>query len=247
MDPADEDARIRELCWGFYTTSRAGAVRLSDGGGPFGFDVQKAQQVDYLMRTYGLDGIIETGCHMGDTTAYLAAIYPELPIVTCDINPEYFAFTKARLRSAGNVTVLHGNSSDLLPNLVSQFRKPLVYLDAHWGPEWPLLEELACVRHGLVAVDDFNINHPRFGYDTYDGVDCGPELVRQALPDLDRLFVGNPYGHYGLPCLQVGRRSGVGYIPLGLDLASREGSDMFAPVALRPGVGVPPWAAGVAA
>lgn len=57
----------------FYRTWRAGACRLSDGGGPFGFDIAVALLADGLISGFGCDAIAETGCFLGDTTAYLEA------------------------------------------------------------------------------------------------------------------------------------------------------------------------------
>ena len=60
----------------FYRTWRAGACRLPDGGGPFGFDIAVALLADELITGYGCDAIAETGCFLGDTTAYPARRYP---------------------------------------------------------------------------------------------------------------------------------------------------------------------------
>jgi hypothetical protein len=62
----------------FYRTGRAGACRLSDGGGPFGFDIAVALLADELISGYGCDAVAETGCFLGDTTDYLARRYPAL-------------------------------------------------------------------------------------------------------------------------------------------------------------------------
>lgn len=81
----------------FYRTARAGASRLSDGGGPFGFDIAVALLADEVIAAYGCDAIAETGCFFGDTTDHLARRYPELPLYTCDIEPVFASFTAHRL------------------------------------------------------------------------------------------------------------------------------------------------------
>jgi hypothetical protein len=100
------------------------------------------------------------------------------------------------------------------------------------------------VTGGAVCVDDFYIGHPRFGYDTY-GRRCDAQLVADAMPGRDLMFVSNPFAAYPLPCLQTGRRAGVGYIPLGrpnYEAADvMNGSDMFCAVSLRPQVLMPSW------
>ena len=69
----------------FYRTLRLSATELSDGGGPFGFDITTALEFDYLIERYQCDAVIETGSNMGDTTEYLARAYPHLTSVTCDV------------------------------------------------------------------------------------------------------------------------------------------------------------------
>jgi hypothetical protein len=222
----------------FYRVPRAGAVRLSDGGGPFGFDITVAIQVEHLVTALDCDGIIETGCFLGDTTEYLARRYPHLPIRTCDIEPQAAEFTRQRLAGMGNVTVLTGDSAALLGQLAHGLRRPLYYLDAHWYEQWPLSAELASISVGVVCIDDFDIGHPRFGYDTYQGRPCDPHLVAAALPDLAAMWVGNPFFDYTVPCLQTGRRAGTGYLLRGLPGSIDH--PMFTPVPLRP-VRLPQW------
>ncbi|MET7573384.1 hypothetical protein ABZT04_33540 [Streptomyces sp. NPDC005492] len=240
MAPPD-DQRLTSLLLTFYTTARLGQGRLSDNGGPFGFDIFTALQVDFLIDAYSCDGIVETGCFLGDTTEYLANRYRQLPIRTCDIDANSAGATRQRLAGHQNVTVLQGDSAALLPSLLCGLKRPLVYLDAHWQEKWPLRDELTAVREGVVAIDDFYIGHDRFGYDHYDGVRCGPDLVAQALPGVDELFVGNPYAKYPVPCLQTGRRSGTGYLARDLDSGAMARSDLFVRVPLRPEVMMPPW------
>lgn len=236
-----EDPRLASLLLTFYTTPRLGQEQLSDGGGPFGFDITTALQIDFLIDSYGCDGIVETGCFLGDTTEYLANRYPQLPIRTCDVVENHAAFTQHRVADRQNVTVFHGDSAALLPSLLCGLNRPLVYLDAHWLDKWPLRDELISIRDGVIAIDDFYIGHDRFGYDHYDGEVCGPELVARALPGTEVLFVGNPYADYRVPCLQTGRRSGTGYLARDLDPGLMARSDFFVRVPLRPEIIMPPW------
>ncbi len=126
----------------FYRTGRAGAIRLSDGGGPFGFDIAVALMVDELIRGYRCDAIAETGCFAGDTTFYLARRYPGLPVYACDIDPESAAFTARRLAGCPNVGVTCEDSPRCWHALRAAHARPLAFLDAHWGERWPLAAEL---------------------------------------------------------------------------------------------------------
>ncbi|MER0477243.1 hypothetical protein ABR737_02515 [Streptomyces sp. Edi2] len=237
-----DSASLQHLLGAFYRTPRAGGLdRLAGGGGPLGFDITTACQVHHLMTAYGCDGIVESGCHLGDTTEYFARAYPQLPVRTCDLDPGRAAFTRARLATWRNADVRHGDSATLLPALLAGLRRPLLFLDAHWGPRWPLRAELAAIHEGVAVIDDFDIGHPRFGHDTYDGVACGPQLVAEELPALERMFVGHVEADYPLPCLQTGRRSGTGFLALGLDDRPMAAHPWFAEVVLRPHPALPTW------
>lgn len=244
-------ADVQAVFDAFYRTARAGHLDgLSDDGGPFGFDITVALQIDQAVTAYRCDGIVETGTHLGDTAEYLARRYPNLPVRTCELDPARARFAEQRLRAFPNTHVVCGDSAALLPVLVRGLARPMVVLDAHWAPVWPLPAELAGLAGPLlppagcvVAVDDFAIGHPRFGHDTYEGVVCGLGLVAETLPHLYRMFVGNPTALYPLPCLQPGRRSGTGYLALGVGDEPLLNSPWFTPVPLRPAPVLPTWSA----
>ena len=66
-------------------------------------------------------------------------------------------------------------------------------------------------------VHDFDIGHPRFSFDAYDGVACGPGLLGRMSRPPGRYFILDPAAVLPLPCLQTGRRAGVAAITAGLD------------------------------
>lgn len=203
----------------FYQVERAGAVRLSDGGGPFGFDITRALLVDDLLRAYQCDAVLETGCFLGDTTRYLAARYPDLPVYSCDIVPEHVAFTRRRLAAAGcqNALVSCSDSPALVETISQLYERPLIYLDAHWEDRWPLDAELAAIARGVVLVDDFDIGHARFSFDIYGGRPCDRSVFAVMPSPPARYWTPDPDASWPLPCLQVGRRGGTGITVIGLD------------------------------
>lgn len=206
----------------FYRTERAGAARLSDGGGPFGFDVTVALIVDDLIIAYSCDAVVETGCFLGDTTSYLARRYPDLPVHSCDTDAGYASFTRQRLSGERNTSVTCADSPTLVESVACDYHRPLFFLDAHWGERWPLERELAAVSTGVVAIHDFDVGHPRFAFDTYQGVVCGPELLEGMAVQPPRYFTPDPDAEHQLPCLQTGRRAGVGIVAIGLEPAALE-------------------------
>jgi SAM-dependent methyltransferase len=218
---ADDDCpRTSAVLGAFYQVERAGVIGLSDGGGPFGFDITVALIVDDLMRRYECDAIIETGCFLGDTTCYLARRYQDIPVYSCDIDPGYAAFARRRLAGYGNVQVTHEDSPDLVARASARHVRPFFFLDAHWREVWPLSRELEQISHGVVAIHDFDIGHPRFSYDEYDGIVCGPRVLAAMASPPEFYFTPDVDTVPALPCLQMGRRAGVGFIAVGLDTGS---------------------------
>ncbi|MGH3245171.1 MAG: hypothetical protein ACRDOI_03030 [Trebonia sp.] len=215
----DQQAETELTVSVFYRTGRAGAQRLSDGGGPFGFDVVVALMVDELIRGFGCDAIAETGCFAGDTTFYLARRYPGLPVYSCDIDPASAAFTARRLAGCPNTAVTCEDSPQMLTRIAARHARPLAFLDAHWGADWPLMAELDIVTAaaGIAVIHDFDIGHDRFSYDTYAGVPCGPLLLSRMVGPPGWYYTLDPSAALPVPCLQTGRRAGVGVV-LGRDL-----------------------------
>lgn len=201
----------------FYQVERVGVIGLSDDGGPFGFDITVALIVDDLIRRYECDAIVETGCFLGDTTCYLARNYPDIPVYSCDVDAGYATFTRKRLAGCGNVQVTHEDSPNLVTRISARCNRPFLFLDAHWGEVWPLSRELEEISHGVVAIHDFDIGHPRFSYDEYDGIVCGPRVLAAMTNPPDCYFTPDLDTVPELPCLQMGRRAGVGFIAVGLD------------------------------
>jgi len=211
----------------FYKSLRMSALFLNDGGGPFGFDITLAIEVDFLIRHYRCDGIIETGCNMGDTTEYLASRYPQLSIISCDINKTFVYVACRRCARRKNVSILYRPSPLVVGRFSRIFSFPFLFLDAHGSGEWPLISEINNAGTGLFCIHDFNIKHPRFSYDAYDGIPCDFDLLREIRQSISPVYTNNPMARYPFPCLQIGRRSGRAYFTKGRSDAYLRGSQFF--------------------
>lgn len=209
------DAHYDSVFRHFYQTIRAGAVGLSDGGGPFGFDITAAVAFDDLVRAYHPDVLVETGCFFGDTTSYLGRTYPDLPVWSCDIDASSAAVSRHRTQDQQNVSVFTEDSPTVVERAVARFSRPLFYLDAHGHATWPLARELQAVQQGIACIDDFDIGNPRFAYDHYDGIRCDAEYVFSAAERVGAVYRMDPEADYPFPCLQTGRRGGKGVAPFG--------------------------------
>ena len=209
-----ERDRADELAREFYSTPRASSQILSDGGGPFGFDIHAAFIFDEVQSRLDADAIIETGTCLGDTTDYLSRVYPDLPILSVEIDGNRAEFARLRLRERSNVEVVRGDSATVLEATAHRFSRPIFYLDAHWADDWPLRRELDTVRQGVAVVDDFDVGHDRFGFDSYGGVDCNAGRIKESLPGC-AIWIPDVGFRHRYPCLQVGRRAGRAYVAIG--------------------------------
>ena len=144
--------------------------------GPFnGQPVRSALFRDIVANTQPR-AIVETGTYLGNTTERLAET--ELPVYTIEANSYNFGFARARFRQKSNVTLLRGDSREILRGLLDGGLRALCsspiffYLDAHWNEDLPLAEELEIVFRrcpaAVVMIDDFQVPFdPGYGYDDY--------------------------------------------------------------------------------
>jgi len=123
----------------------------------------------------GVDFVVETGTFRGASTAFFAE-HARCPVFSTESDPRTFGYTRERLRGVPGVTLVRGDSRVTLRRLAQRSKlrgqRPFLYLDAHWGEDLPLAEELdLAFRHwpeAIVMVDDFAVpDDPGYGYDDY--------------------------------------------------------------------------------
>jgi hypothetical protein len=212
---------LRPLFDNFYTTHRCAINMETDGGGPFGFDIHFAIEVDYLIKMYKCDAIFETGTNAGDTTEYLSRTYPDKQIITSEINKEIFDYAEERLKTRTNVILNNESSEIVLRKYKDKFKIPFYYLDAHWYDYWPLQDELESIESGIICISDFKLGMNKYGIvydgDAYDGINLDNDfLLKCGVKETVYTNNYNEIEKYPLPCLQVGRRSGRAYFCKGI-------------------------------
>ncbi|MFI6705393.1 hypothetical protein ACIBF7_03110 [Nonomuraea sp. NPDC050478] len=126
-------------------------------------------------------------------------------------------FTRQRLADLPNADVRRVDSQLLIEETGRTYRRPLYFLDAHGADNWPLERELAAIVRGVVLIHDFDVGHERFSFDTYNGIACGPQVLARMSAPPDTYSTPDPHASWPLPCLQTGRRSGVGIIAIDMD------------------------------
>ena len=142
-------------------------------GGPF--NGQCFRQLMYLdlVLACNFETIVETGTFRGSTTRFLAQNSGGAPVYSCEYGPLNFEFAKWRLRSDRNLFLFNLDSRNFLRDLkISRQARTFFYLDAHWGADLPLREELNLIvrsfENFVVMIDDFEVpNDPGYQFDDY--------------------------------------------------------------------------------
>ena len=142
--------------------------------GPFNGQHYRQRIFLDIMNRVAFKAIVETGTFRGTTTEFLATF--GLPVYTVELNARFYAYSTLRLfRQRHNIHRYQGDSPTFLRGLThdEEFPKSKVffYLDAHWGEDLPLREEIEVIftnwNRTVVMVDDFQVPGADYGYDDY--------------------------------------------------------------------------------
>jgi hypothetical protein len=130
---------------------------------------------DLLSGGAGFKTIIETGTYLGDTAGYMAMV-SRVPVLTCEQNKKLCSLAKMRLQDIPLVKLFNLDSRVFLRELSKDKsitgRECFFYLDAHWGKELPLKEEIqiitSCWDKFVIMIDDFKVpGDDGYIYDSY--------------------------------------------------------------------------------
>jgi hypothetical protein len=132
-----------------------------------------------ILKTYRdrfrLRTIVETGTFTGETVEALREGTER--VISIELDPSLYAAALRRFAGAPNVTLLHGDSTELLPQIVADLDGPaLFWLDGHYAGSGtagkghsPLLREIETLlehhpRGHVVLIDDARQLTGRDGY-----------------------------------------------------------------------------------
>jgi hypothetical protein len=144
-------------------------------GGPLNGQQQRQSMVSALIKQLNISVIVETGTFRGTTTEFFADLCPG-PVFTIEADQRLYGYSRARLFRHRNVVSLLDDSRNGLRGLIGnkrlQGKRILFYLDAHWGTDLPLGEEIDLIfsnwDEAVVLVDDFQVpGDPGYRYDDY--------------------------------------------------------------------------------
>jgi hypothetical protein len=203
----------------FYTRRR---LRASFGG-PLNDQAYRRLILDALVAALEVDRIMETGTHRGTSTALFRNLAETWSI---EANPRFHWFARYRFRGAPGVHLLQGDSRERLRELALRPEltagSTLFYLDAHWGEDLPLAEELQIAaggwEHWVALIDDFQVpGDDGYRYDSYseDATLNADYLARRGPPGLRIWYPRLPSQ------LETGRRRGCAVVTTVPQVAER--------------------------
>jgi FkbM family methyltransferase len=141
-------------------------------GGPFNGQEYRCRIFLDLLEQLSFQVIVETGTFRGTTTALFAQT--SLPVYTVEADPRLFGYSAMRFKGA-KVHIYQRDSRSFLRQLAQENTFPkesgFFYLDAHWGEDIPLREEVEIIfsnwQRSVVMIDDFEVPGSAYGFDDY--------------------------------------------------------------------------------
>lgn len=186
---------------------------------PFNGDHFIGERIRELVAKHGVRTIVETGTYQGVTTRELTRFGAEL-VVSIEKNDRWRE-TSPELdwplddATAGIVFQAGDSREQLRYILCNEEDAPfLLYLDAHWGADWPLLGELSAIADAgikpVIVIHDFEVPGTDLGFDEYGGQRLNWEYVREAV---ERIYGADGYERStNDPERAAGARRGVLYL-----------------------------------
>ncbi len=146
-----------------------------------------------LRDDFRLRQFVETGTYEGETALAMTLLFER--VFTCDAKdwprPVDFYY-------ADNLVYETRSSPDFLRAHLPEIRKESLYfLDAHWGPYWPLRDELEIIfgqcNNPVVIIDDFDAGNG-LCFDAYGDQRLNFDYISGSIPG-DYRFCLNPWSN----------------------------------------------------
>jgi hypothetical protein len=116
-------------------------------------------------------------------------------IYSVDRDTERQEMVKGVFSSNPNIKIVNDFSENFIKNEIdkgefSDSDNIMFYLDAHWGNNWPLRNEIKQVlrlKRSIIVIDDFIVpGHPFFGFDIYKTKLCGWYYIRDLFKNVEK-------------------------------------------------------------
>jgi hypothetical protein len=104
---------------------------------------------------------VETGTHLGESVEDALDLGFE-KIISVELDDEYYNQCVNKFKDNPKITLLHGNSVELMPSMLNSVdKKSLIFLDAHGVDSMPIWMELALIgthpiKNHTIIIDDMH-------------------------------------------------------------------------------------------
>lgn len=140
---------------------------------PFNGDTHLSAAIFRLFAKYRFPVALELGTCLGSSTIWMASVFEQ--VITSEINHEFAKIANERFteRNLENITLYAEDSRSALPVMLPTDVPVLIFIDSHWGPSNPLLQELDIIHHignknVVLVIHDFKVpGHQQLGFDEY--------------------------------------------------------------------------------
>lgn len=190
-------------------------ILMQNQNGALNEDVIAQKEFLFVKDKYNLKYAVETGTCLGYTTQFLSENYDIVHTIEIAPNFKEIAFEN-RLKNLQNVKMYEGSSSNMLINMINDLPSKdgiFIFLDAHWGQNCPLKDELNQIAKAnvkpCIAIHDFVVpNNPELGFDSIDGQPFNYEWLKE---NIDSIYGEEGYEYY-YNSESVGAKRGIIYI-----------------------------------
>jgi hypothetical protein len=151
---------------------------------PFNGDPYVQVEFLNLRDRFSVRNVIETGSCLFTTTKWFSRNFSK--VYTFEINPEFYNIGKTKVEDSEHVESHNTDSVSGLKSIIGSLSgQSLFFLDAHWGENCPLLDELdvisGCKIPPIIAIHDFKTDDPSFGFDSYGNREFDLNYINLAL------------------------------------------------------------------
>jgi hypothetical protein len=151
-----------------------------------GTDDQILKDVLTYKEKFNYPVFVETGTYGGTTSRIVSAYFDK--VYTCDINEDAQEARDHNFENTNNVKFVLADTRTALPEFFKEIGndKFFLFLDAHWGGDFPVLDELQIVADfgykPFIFIHDFDCGYEGWNHDVSEtGDELNFEYVKEKM------------------------------------------------------------------
>lgn len=152
----------------------------------------KAKIITDYARRFSTDILIETGTYQGDMVASMSNVFSQ--IFSIELSDDLYQKSKLRFAKYSHICIIHGDSSEILPQILPSISKPCVFwLDAHYSGgvtakgaiDTPIISELKqilshSIKNHVILIDDARLF---IGHNDYPTIESLKDFINRESSD----------------------------------------------------------------